>query len=54
MLIIIFQLTITVTSVHIQHIKSLEKSKKGKIKIFTKQNIKISRKKYPVQVAVTW
>jgi hypothetical protein len=38
---------------HIQHIKSLEKSKKGKSKNFTKQNMqKYENKKYPVQVAV--
>jgi hypothetical protein len=38
---------------HIEHIKSLEKSKKGKSKKFTKQNLqKYENKKYPIQVAV--
>jgi hypothetical protein len=38
---------------HIQHIKSLEKSRKGKSKNFTKQNMqKCENEKYPAQVAV--
>ena len=38
---------------HIQHIKSLEKSKKGKSKNLAKQNLqKYENKKYPVQVTV--
>jgi hypothetical protein len=37
----------------LQHIKSLEKSRKGKSKNFTKQNMqKCENEKYPAQVAV--